>query len=975
MKTFLQQVASHYAATPDALKDIVFVLPNRRSSLYLRRDIRNMVSEEDAKRVRIVSINDFFQVVNGVETSGRIKLLLVLYGCYQQLNTEAESLDEFLHWGNVMLSDFDNVDKYLVDAGKLFCNVADFREMEQTFEFLTEEQRRAIEHFVSHFRDRNGRLTVNMNADSKDVKARFLKIWNLLGPLYASFKDALKERDLAYEGMVYRSVAETLLGGGDIRAILSEGYHGRKKFVFVGLNALNECEKVVLRSVRDAHMAEFVWDFSSKEIRDARNRASFFLKKNVEEFPQAFVLDRDGLSRPKVTVVGVSSSVGQTKLAPTFLSETSGKPEETVFVLPDENLLMPLLSAVPEQYDTINITMGYPVDKSAIHALVRAFESLQLTMRVRDGKVTYYHKAVSNIFSCGLFKALGNEEDMKTAEKVKSEAKQYVPLEDLVNNDGRLVNNLFAPITLEMTEHIVHDLTKETFLDVNVVDVKQNAALGITLIRLLKLIATILRSAVAVGEDGAVDADMEMDFTDRYIEAVESLMAFELPLLPSTWLRVLDGLVRSESVPFEGDALKGLQVMGTLETRALDFENICIMSVNEDLFPHRSADSSFIPPELRKGFGMPTTEFQDAVWAYYFYRLLQRAKNVWLVYDTRKEGLLSGEESRYIKQLRYHFRFPLDEYTAVAPLSPVAEDDCIEKTQADIDALKAGHLSASSLQSYLYCPAKFYYQAVKRLNMEDEVAESLDAAMIGTIFHEVMQKLYSEKRSVSVNDLRSLLADENAIRSLIKEGILTQMRGTEVEGRNLVVEEVILEYVNAALRHDLDLLIKSGSSEFRILGLERYVKTTIEGFLFIGFIDRIDTYRDGEVRIVDYKTGHVENDDINITDANAHSIAEKLFGKSNVGRPKIALQMYLYGKFANEGILHPGEKLVNSIYATSGLMTSPLNDVPESPAFVQEVDGRIKLMLDEIADTSTPWQRTQDRKSCEICDFRSICGR
>ncbi len=972
--TFIQQVAAHYAAKADTLERTVFILPNRRSSLYLRQGLKEVIGDDVSRKARIVSINDFLQAVNGVETSGRIELLLVLYRCYRQLNPDAEPLDDFLHWGSVMLSDFDNVDKYLVDAEKLFCNVVDFKSMEETFEFLTEEQRRAIEHFVSHFRDRYGRLTVNMDADSKDVKARFLKIWNLLGPLYRSFKDALRQEGMAYEGMIYRNVAEAISGGDDIRTILEKHYPLRWRFVFVGLNALNECEKVILRAVRDVQMAEFVWDFSSKEIKDKRNRASFFLLKNTEEFPQAFPLDADGLRRPKVRVVGVASSVGQTKLAGTVLAQAKGKPEETVFVLPDEDLLMPLLSAIPDEYDTINITMGYPMDKSAIYTFIKAYASVQLTLRTRNGELFLHHKALANLFSSGLFKAVANEDELAIAERVRKEAKQYVPLHEVTDNAGIFINHILTPITVG-EDVAVTSPDEAVLLDTSLANAGQNRCIASSLTRLLAHISSALGARATTGEKWSVDAEMEIDFVNRYAQAVKSLSAFELPVLPSTWFRILDGLVRGESVPFEGDALKGLQVMGTLETRALDFKNICILSVNEDLFPHRSVDSSFIPPELRKGFGMPTTEYQDSVWAYYFYRLIQRAENVWLIYDSRKDGMLSGEESRYIKQLRYHFRFPLEEYTAVSPLTPVAEDEGIEKTQEDIDALRAGHLSASSLQSYLSCPAKFYYQAVKKLNTDDEVAESLDAAMIGTVFHEVMQKLYDGHQTVSRDDIKAMLSDEVGLRKLIGEGIIAQMRSIEVEGWNLVVEEVILEYVKATLKHDLSILVKGGANGFRILGLERFVKATIEGFPFIGFIDRIDTYKPGEIRIVDYKTGRVEDEDINITDANAQAVADKLFGESNIGRPKIALQMYLYGKFAGNGILRPDEKLINSIYATNGLMTRPFEDVPESPAFVQEVDGRIKVVLEEIADTSKPWVRTCDRKVCEICDFRTICGR
>ena len=960
MPTFLQQVASHYATTAN-LSETVFILPNHRSIQYLRSAGASLLSQGSGRNpllsARIISINDFLMKIIGMRTTERIPLLLTLYACYKELNPNAESLDDFIHWGSVMISDFDNIDKYLADPKKVFVNVSDFRALQDTFEYLTDTQRKAIEHFVSHFRDAQGRLTVNMDEEAAgEMKARFLKVWNLLSPLYDSFNAALAEKGMAYEGRIHRAFATALKNGTDVKQLLGRSYPGRKKFVFVGLNALNECEKTVLRSIRDASMAEFVWDFSSQELRDPLNRASFFLRKNVEEFPQAFHLDVNGLPRPEIKVVSVPSSVGQTKLAPSILSQVEGAPEDTVFVLPDESLLMPLL---PGRYDTVNVTMGYPMDKSGIYSLMKSVGALQLTSRVVEGTLYFHHKAVGNILSSSLLRnAVASDEEtaaegLAVIDKVKAEAKQFVPQEDLQGSP--VLEAIFA--SYADGQQPVEELSEA------------NAQLAAYLNRVLEQVGRGL---------GSSDTEqVEKDFATRYGEILGTMVGYHVPVGMKVWLRLLDRLLCSETIPFIGDALKGLQVMGTLETRALDFKNVVILSANEDLFPHKSVDNSFIPPEIRKGFGLATVEYQDAVWAYYFYRLLQRAEKVWLVYDSRTEGLLSGEESRYIKQLQYHFAFPIQRLTAVAPILPLTEEDSIPKTEEDIRTLRSErHLSASSLQSYLMCQAKFYYQAVKGLKTEDDVTESLDAAMIGTIFHAVMQDLYKDKAIVTVNDIRQMLSSEASIREMIRQQILEKMRSIEVEGRNLIIEEVILLYVKGTLQHDLDLLSSSGSDGFRILGLEKYMSTEIDGFRFIGFIDRLDSYKDGEVRVVDYKTGHVEDEDINITDNNAQAVVDKLFGPVNSGRPKIALQLYLYGQFARKGrLVGDNEVVVNSIYSTGKNLTTPLRDVCESPEFGRLMKDRLHGLLTEIADTSLPFKRTQDKHVCEMCDFRSICGR
>ena len=955
--TFLQQVAAHYCG-PNVknLDGTVFILPNKRAVLHLRNEMKAVLSGSGLSHgPRFVSMNEFFQKLYGRETSDRISLLLALYECYKTVNPNAESLDEFIHWGNVMLSDFDNIDKYLADAEKIYVNVADFQSIQDTYEYLSENQKAAIKHFLSHFRDNNGRLTVNMNIDSNDVKSRFLRVWNILAPLYKEFNERLDENGLAYEGKIYRGFVENLNSNGDIEKAMSKAYPGRKTFVFVGLNALNECEKFVLRALRNTGMAEFVWDYSSKEIKDGRNRSSFFMKKNVEEFPQAFVLDQGGLKRPEINVVSVASNIGQTKLAPAILS---GMPEtdfdKTVFILPDEHLLMPLVSAIPSKVDCINITMGYPINESAVYSLAKTLSYMQMSRRTIDGKEYIPYRLLQDICSSSVLQKALSDEEKTLLDKVQHEAPQQVPVESL---NGKTLDKIFAAVK-----------TDNAPLNTLLASAAQNKAL-----------ADYLKECIStVSETLTGDSDVERveaEFASRYVEVIDAICAYNLDVLPLTWVRMLDNLLRQESVPFEGDALEGLQIMGTLETRALDFKNVVIMSANEEVFPHRSSDNSFIPPELRKGFGLPTTEYQDAVWAYYFYRLLQRAERVWLIYDSRTEGILSGEESRYIKQLQYHFNFEIKRFTAVAPSGAVAEEEFIEKTEQDIEAIRNGHLSASTMQSYLDCPVKFYYKAVKGLKDDDELVESIDAALLGTIFHAVMQHLYENRSVITAEDLQGMLADEEAIRAMIETELCTQARTITVEGRNIVVEEVILEYVKATLKHDLNLLAQSGSNGFRIIGLERYLKSNINGFNFIGFADRIDTYENGKIRIVDYKTGKVEDDDLLINDNNAEAVAEKLFGDTAYGRPKIALQLFLYDHFAKNGVVRQGEKVVNSIYSTAKLLTKPLPDVEECESFSEIVKEKLTEKLDEIKDTSVPWKRTCDKKVCQMCDFRAICGR
>ncbi len=941
MIPFLKQVAAHYLAAD--MEGTCFVFPNRRSAVFFRKYLGDLLREGGADRPmrapQSLTINDFFYKVYGGEVTDRIRLLLELYESYKAVYPKAEPLDEFIFWGEVILADFGDVDKFLVDAEDLFTDVADFKDIQDDYSHLSDVQREAVLHFVNHFRDRNGRLTVRLDTDDTTVKARFLQVWNILFPLYKDFRARLRAQGMAYEGMVYRDLAERLKGGEAVADILAGVFPQARCFVFVGLNALNECEKTVLRRLRDAGLAEFCWDYVSEAVRDPRNKSSVFMRDNVRDFPNAFAVDPDGVGKPTFHVVSVPSSVGQAKLAPEILSRChTENPVETAFILPDENLLMPLLNSIPPEYDSINVTMGCPLTGGAVYALVSSLAAMQQRLREKSGVWHFYHREVRSIFANSLFRAVLTPEEETVVQEVKKDAKYYVPQADL--QGGPLLDLVFRPVVTR---------PKEASADQNV--------------------GWKLRGVEAML--------LELDFAKRCMQSLNLLGDIGLDVLPATWLRLLDELLSGESVPFRGEPLEGLQVMGPLETRALDFRNIVLFSANEGVFPRRSSSASFVPPELRKGFGLPTFEYQDSVWAYYFYRMIQRAEHVWLVSDSRTEGLKSGEESRYIKQLQYHYRAPLERFVATSRMELAPEADAIPKTAADIDLIREGEHSASSLQSYLYCPAKFYYSFIKRLSTEEEVLEAMDAGALGTVYHGTMQALYGPfvDKCLTVADLDGMLKDRKAVKALVRQTILKKMQTVDVTGRDLVVEEVIVEYVLRTLRHDRELLVSSGSKGFDILFLEEKMLGMFEGFKIKGYADRIDSYLAGEARIVDYKTGKVEQDDIDITDDNAADVVEKLFGPTNNGRPKIALQLFMYGLLTQGQEKLRGRPVVNSIYSVSRLFTEPLEDRPANAEFARLTRERLKDLFAEMTDPSVPFRRTEERKTCEYCDFKTICGR
>ena len=925
MTPFLKQVANHYHPAPE-ISRMCFIFPNKRAISFFRK----YLAEECARTQKVMiapeclTINDFFSRLGGLRTADRLSSLLTLYECYKELNPSAEPLDEFVFWGGVILSDFAEVDKYRVSPDQLFRNIADYRHLQGDFDFLEPAQREAMEHFLGQF-EKDG-----------EYKERFRRIWDILLPLYDSFRERMASRGMATEGGVYRQIADCL-DSLAVADLLSGHFPDTEKYVFVGLNALNECEKRVLRKMRDAHLAEFCWDFSSDEIKDPANRSSFFLSQNVAEFPQAFTTDPDGLPRPVVNVVACPSSVGQAKILPSVLPEKADI--RTAIVLPDEGLLVPVLNSIPEQIRDVNVTMGYPMKGSEFEALLNNIEALQLNLREKDGKTLFYHKYVWGIFSNSLVRSSDSEAGAEIIRRIRSEARYFIDSASFAGDS--LLECIFRPAK-DIPAYL-----KELILK----------------------LAHLLKQ-----QEGK---EMELDFAMYSYKAVTRLQDLGPDVQPRTWWKLIGQMTGRAAVPFKGEPLKGMQIMGPLETRALDFDNVIILSCNEGLFPRRAVAPSFIPAELRKGFGLPTYEYQDSVWAYYFYRLIQRAGNIWLLYDTRTELSRSGEESRYIRQLQMLYDFDIRQYSLKAPIRESVPETAIQKTEEDIAAMydPCFRLSVSAVQNYLNCPAQFYYSRVKGLKAADEVNESLDAGMLGSVLHETMEELYTGMETVSRKYLESLLKDEGRVRGIISRRIKKKLRTDEVQGRNLIFEEIITRYAMQILRTDLGLLKDAGKDGFQVLGLELEKTLKIGNFTFLGYIDRLDSFDAGTVRIVDYKTGKVTEQDIDVTDANAAEVVDKLFGPENKDRPKIALQLYLYGEYLKGDKLVAGKEMQNCIYQTTDIFRQKPKSIPRSPEFCRLAGERLEAVLKEMEDRSVPWKRTEDSKTCEWCDFKTICGR
>ncbi len=1014
MTEFLRQVADHYISDTD-ISRLCFVFPNRRSMVFFRKYLVEAVKQRGGAPVlapAMTTMGDLFQKASGMNKAERIHLLVKLYECYVRHNPNAEQLDDFIFWGDVLLADFDDVDKYLADPEKLFRNVSEFNSLQDDLSYLTEEQKEAMSRFIKHFRamgESSGARTGEDSADGEgfNVKERFSRIWNILYPLYSDFNEVLRAEGLCYEGMAYRALVQAIKESGAVD-VMGAVYPEVKRFVIVGLNALNECEKFVLRRLRDAKIADFCWDWEGGWIRDPRNASSRFMSQNISDFPQADFLRSATLEPDAVTVesipvaadasnpatpeakekspfetlpeskfklISVPSSVGQVKQLPAILRYIADKCHkgnlsevgiDTAIVLPDENMLMSVLNAIPDEIK-VNVTMGYPMGGSTFFSLMNDIMALQMHLRCKDGQWFFYHRQVWSIFSNSLFSSLLDADALAAATKVKEGVKYYIPQDELKWNP--LAEVIFRPV---------------------ITDPKSSEP---ETIRQIQEYQKEVIFALAVQLKEKEEMALELEFAREYYLSIVRLQAERLSVLPVTYARLITQMVSSVSVPFRGEPLKGLQIMGPLETRSLDFRNLVILSCNEGLFPRRSVSSSFIPPELRRGFSLPTYEFQDAVWAYYFYRMIHRPSRVWMLCDSRTAGTKTGEESRYIKQLELHFGVNVDRFVAKSGISFSAEEDSIEKTAGDIEELKKGHLSASSLNCYLDCQAKFYYSAVKHLSEQTEVSESLDAGMIGNVYHKTMQAIYSGPaamapdfsmergnlkdaealKTVSREYIESWLKRDKDIRARVRTLIMNELHSLEVTGRDLVYENMVVRYVKKTLERDLELMKDYGTMAFRVLGLEQLRYWSLGDYRFKGYIDRMDSFADGEFRVVDYKTGKVEDADIDISDDNAGEVVEKLFRGDPDARPKYAFQLFLYDMYVEKE--RAGRKVLNTIYPVTDLFVNQVRNVPVSQKFTGLMKEELKALLDEISDLDKPFLRNGTGKKCGWCDFRTICGK
>ena len=981
MKPFLYQVASlFYSEYGAEVSRLAFVFPNRRTGLFFQKYLSE-VSEKPLFSPTILTINDLFVQLSGKQTADRISMLFKLYDIYLKHSGSSETFDEFLYWGEMLLNDFDDIDKYMADARMLFTNVTDLREIENDFSFLSPEQIAAIRTFWSSFYPKGD--TPNQE--------QFLAVWQILYALYTDLREALAAEGKGYEGMIFREVVEQM----EKNECCDLPY---AKVVFVGLNALSVAEERFLSELQKRKIADFYWDYASPKVTDPDNKASYFVERNLRRFPSQLVVEsgelkvesinsdakplstfNSQLSTPKIEVICIPSGIGQAKQVHSILSELCKEDEmsaeealRTAVILPDEHLLIPVLNAIPEQIRRINVTMGYPLAGTPVASLMEYILALQKNIRYVDRRPVFYFRDVLPILNHRYISATSPEVVSSLVKDISENNKIYISYDDL--DKTPLLSILFTPVT-----------AVETFSDY--------------LINVLQELNKAVESGELKVENVNSDAkplstinDIEQEFIFHYFTTVnrmkEVMREANVEMKIDTYFRLLKRVTDTITIPFHGEPLSGLQIMGVLETRALDFDRLIILSMNEGIFPLKKAANSFIPYNLRRGFGLPTYEHQDSVWAYHFYRLIYRASYVSLLYDTRSNGLQTGEVSRFVHQLHYHYEEPIQNKVVVynvssskTPALQVAKTDEVMNRLAAFRKGGARAISASAVNTYLDCPLKFYFSVVEGIREEEEVSETIESNVFGSILHKVMEELYQPfcGKMVTADLLKAIRKDTPMLTGAVARAFAEIFFKTDIvrplTGQNFLIGEMIRKYVEKVLERDGKLTpfryIESEKKMNRLFPLADKSEIQLKGF-----IDRVDEVRDA-VRIIDYKSG---------SGTAQFTSVEALFDKEDTDRSKAVMQVFMYA-WMYEGAsfgktIQPGIYYMRTLFSSSfdpGIYRRidrfKTEQVLDFANYHTDFENGLRNCLDEIFGTETPFVQTPNGKACAYCPFKDICGK
>ena len=959
MESFLKLVAADlYKHTKGNLAHTAVVFPNKRAGLFFNEYLAQE-SDSPIWSPAYVSISELFRSLSPWEVGDPVKLVCELYKIFRRETQSTETLDDFYFWGEMLISDFDDADKNKVDTDKLFSNLQDLRNIMDDYTFIDDEQEEAIRQFFQNFSIE--RRTA--------LKERFISLWDVLGNIYKGFRESLASQNIAYEGMMYRHVIEHL----DVDKLPYE------KYVFVGFNVLNKVEHTLFTQLKDAGKAVFYWDYDEfymKENRQAvTHEAGEFIRRNLRDFPSPLSGELfKNLSKPKeVHYIASSTENAQARYLPQWIRNNLTTPEkETAVVLCNEALLQPVLHSLPAEVKHVNITMGFPLSQTPVYSFLIALLELHTHgFNFKSGRYTF--QSVVTLLKHPYTRQLTGQAELLEKELTR--------------------NNRFYPLPGE--------LGKDEFLTRLFTPLSGNLNLCIRLSETLQQVAGIYQANTSGTED--TDAFNQL-YRESLFKAYTTINRFrtlieedELTVQSETFRRLLVKVLSATNIPFHGEPAIGMQVMGVLETRNLDFRHLVLLSVNEGQLPKSGGDSSFIPYNLRKAFGMTTIEHKIAVYAYYFYRLLQRAERITLMYNTSSDGLNRGEWSRFMLQFLIEWPHPITRQFLEAGQSPQGTSpitvektpDVMRRMQSlfDVRANPKAKFSPSALNYYLDCPLKFYYRYVAGLSAPDEVSAEIDSATFGSIFHYAAEHIYKDLTThgkvINKEALETLLRNEVKLQDYVDTAFkklffnVPQNEKPEYNGVQLINSAVIARYLKQLLQNVLRY------APFTFIASEMEVDEPIDiqtpkGVIksrIGGIIDRMDS-KDGTLRIVDYKTGG---------DADTPPHVESLFIPDKK-RSNYVFQTFLYAaimcrkqptmKIAPALLyIHRAATETYSPVIQMGEPRKPKEAVEDFSKYEKEYRERLQGLLEEIFNPEKSFTQTEIIEKCTYCDFKALCKR
>ena len=993
MKSFLQLVADDmYETFGGNYSNVTVVFPNKRAGLFMNRYLMQHAGGKPMMAPRYMTIDDVFWELSDMVVADEVYLVTLLHKVYCEVTGVNEPLDRFYAWGQLLLSDFEDIDNNMVDAKVVFRNIEDLNDL-TTYDYLSDEQKEAIVRFFNIVKGkelgvRSEELGVN------GLTSQFSSTWSQLYEVYSEFKRRLKEEHRAYNGMRKREVIEELGVRSEELEKTFNSQLSTLNFIIVGFAVLNETEKQLFKMLREKAMGTyFYWDYDNAYLESDAGR---FVKENMRLFPNRLEGHDcyDCMHEPgkKLTMVATATEDAGCRYVAQIIEGLKERDTRTAIVLCNEKMLGSVLYGLAsvDGLGEMNVTMGYPLQSTPIYSFVAALTDLQLHGRTKSGSWRY--STVATLLRHPYAKLLTESEATALLTRMNKDGVRFPTTEYLCENKKTAI--LFADIKTveEMKEWLVDILRRMSKLGVRSEELEETV--------------NGQWSMVNDSEHDVLSVESLYE-TFTLMNRLATAAVDDEEMTVAMYCRLLLTAMRSRSIPFHGEPAVGLQVMGLLETRNLDFENVVMLSVNEGQIPKIRMNNSFIPYTLREAYGMTTIERQNGLYAYYFYRLLQRARNVTMVYNTSTEGINRGEMSRFLLQLKLEKNLLFAPDTELKELSLTAGNEIMEmrtlelgvrseesgalericrrfdtkydKEYSEAHGGKLMTLSPSAINEFVTCQRRFFLHYVAELTTTEDVDDmDIDNATFGTLFHETMEKLYRPLvgKQMQSKTLKEMAEDEAKIEAAVDAAfdkhVFKVKGGTRMyNGHQLLNRNALTVYVKRQIEYDAE------HCPFTLLELEHqvYALIKVDGHVVRvgGVIDRSQRQSDGRVCIVDYKTS---------TTPQTTKSMEDLFDGEKKNRASHILQAMYYCEVKTlsektDAVVYP--QLMYVKLATDKRDEAVKIDKAEITDYRKEYGEEFRSLMQEtverIFSPETEFAATPMVSNCEYCDFKILCGR